>query len=173
MRLLFIGDSLIEFNDWSERFPMHEVYNSGVAGETVQGLLARFGSIRSRMPSPDAVFIMTGINNLAMEDRNFIPAYREVIRQVSGAWPDARVHVHSLLPVLFPWIADEDIKSANRELKRLAEEEKVIYTDIHREFLDDQGRPLRSHILDDGVHLSGRGYRTWEDCIERSLSSHQ
>jgi len=36
-----MGDSLIEFFNWQERFPDREVFNYGIAGETAEGLLAR------------------------------------------------------------------------------------------------------------------------------------
>ncbi len=66
MRLLFIGDSLIEYFDWQERFPKNSVYNMGVAGETVEGLYARLQVVYLQLDTPDAIFIMSGINNLAM-----------------------------------------------------------------------------------------------------------
>jgi len=40
-RLLFIGDSLIEFFDWQGRFSDCLVKKLGRAGETVQEILAR------------------------------------------------------------------------------------------------------------------------------------
>lgn len=170
MRLLFIGDSLIEFNDWETRFPGHEVYNRGIAGETVEGLLERLDLICSTIPSPDAVFIMTGINNLAMGDNTFIPAYRKIIRQLLKAWPHAKIHAHSLLPVLFPWISNDEIRETNKVLRELAEEEKALFVDIHSDFLDEKGSPRRSYLLDDGVHISNRGYAAWEAVIAKLIA---
>jgi len=59
MRLLFIGDSLIEYFDWQERFPKNAVYNMGVAGETVEGLYARLPVIYTQLDVLDAIFIMS------------------------------------------------------------------------------------------------------------------
>lgn len=170
MKLLFLGDSLMEFNDWDDRFPNHEVYNRGIAGETVEGLLDRIDLICSTIPSPGAVFIMTGINNLAMADRNFLPAYRKILKQLIAAWPEARVFVHSLLPVLFPWINNDEIREMNSGLRRLAEEEGVFFVDVRSEFLDEKGAVRRTHLLDDGVHLSNRGYAAWEAVIRRLIA---
>ena len=67
-KLLFLGDSLIEYYDWAERFADYDVHNLGIAGETVEGLASRLGRILRELKAPDIVFIMSGINNMAMED---------------------------------------------------------------------------------------------------------
>jgi lysophospholipase L1-like esterase len=168
-KLLFIGDSLIEYFDWEQRFPGHVVYNLGISGETVDGLNARLGSIFDAVGSPDHIFIMTGINNLAMGDREIISGYRKMLKRILERYPEAKVTIHSLLPVLVPFIGNEEIRSMNEGLERLAHEEKVFYLDLHARFLDEKGRPVAAYLLDDGVHVSDEGYRTWSAEIERLI----
>lgn len=168
-KLLFLGDSLIEFYDWRKRFSAHAVYNLGIAGETVGGLRARLARVFAQVPSPDKVFIMSGINNLAMGDSDFHAAYRDVVRDISAAYPGAEVYVHSLLPVLFPFIANEDIMTANLQLRETALRQGVFYIDLYARFLDEKGRPREAYLLDDGVHVSDEGYRVWSDEIEMLL----
>ena len=102
MSILFLGHSLIEFFDWQKRFPGHSVVNLGKAGESVEGLLFRLDGIIKAYTEAELIFIMTGINNIAMEDFDFFDSYRGIISKLSAAYPNARVFVHSLLPVL--WI---------------------------------------------------------------------
>lgn len=168
-RLLFIGDSLIEFFDWAARFPQHDVLNMGSAGETVEGLAARLDRVISRTGTADSVFIMSGINNMAMGDAGFAAAYRGVVSALKSAWPNAAIHVQSLLPVLFPFVANEDIRAVNAQLKSLADDAAVRYLDVHAAFLDSSGEPLAALLLDDGVHLSGEGYRVWSAEVEKAL----
>lgn len=172
MRLLFIGDSLIEFFDWQSRFPGHEVHNRGLAGETVEGLQARLGTILSRTAAPDAVFIMTGINNLSMDDRGFLEAYRRILARLKQQYPSARIYINSLLPALLPFISNDDIRTANVQLRALAADTQVGYLDIHPLFLDDRGTPQPRLLLDDGVHLSDEGYAVWSAAIEKMISEH-
>ncbi len=169
MRLLFIGDSLIEFYDWQARFRGNEVFNYGIAGETVEGLHARLPAILEKVASPDFVFIMTGINNMAMGDGNFIGTYRRIITRIRAVSPSSKIFVHSLLPVLFPFITNDEIRETNIKLKNMAEEENVFYSDVHSVFLDSSGSPRASFLLDDGVHLSREGYRAWSAEIEKQL----
>ncbi|MBA4372956.1 MAG: GDSL family lipase [Thermodesulfovibrio sp.] len=168
-KLLFIGDSLIEFFDWGARFPEHLVHNLGIAGETVDGLARRLDRVLRDLDAVDRVFIMSGINNLAMEDSGFIGTYRGIIRSFAVRYPAARITVQSLLPVLYPFISNEDIQQMNLKLKSLAAEEGVGYVNLHDHFLDDNGNPDPSCLVEDGVHVSNEGYRIWSGEIEKLL----
>jgi lysophospholipase L1-like esterase len=168
MRLLFIGDSLIEYFDWQERFPKNLVYNMGVAGEPVEGLYSRLEVLYSQIEDPDAVFIMAGINNLAMGDRKFIPTYRKIVKSLKKRYPASRIFIQSLLPVLFPWISNDEIRDINRKLKKMADAEKVFYLDIHSLFLE-LDKPVKDYLMDDGVHVSEKGYIVWSGEIEKHL----
>lgn len=169
MRLLFIGDSLIEFYDWERRFPGHEVFNYGIAGESVEGLSSRLSGVLDKVLNPDFVFIMTGINNMAMGDRDFPESYRKIIGRIKAKSPSSKIFVQSLLPVFFPFISNDEILEMNMELRKMAEEESVFYSDIHAVFLNSSGAPRTSYLLDDGVHLSEEGYRAWSAEIEKLL----
>lgn len=168
-RLLFIGDSLIEFFDWASRFPGHEVYNLGIAGETVDGLARRLDRVLRDLDAVDRVFIMSGINNLAMEDSGFVGTYQGIIRSLASRYPAAQITVQSLLPVLYPFISNEAIREMNQRLRSLAADEGASYLNIHDLFLDDNGNPDPSCLVEDGVHVSGKGYRIWADQIEKQL----
>jgi lysophospholipase L1-like esterase len=164
--IIFAGDSLIEFFDWQERFPAHRVSNLGRAGETVEGLLARVDQIIKDHPSADLVFIMTGINNVAMEDAGFLGAYRDVLKKLSSAYPAARLYVHSLLPTLLPWISEAAVQEANRRLAALADECGAGFLDVHSLFV---GKGVRECLSADGVHVSDAGYAAWSEFIEKTM----
>jgi len=169
MKLLFIGDSLIEYFDWQERFPKHSVYNMGVAGETVEGMYARIEVVYSQLDEADAIFVMSGINNLAMGDKKFIPTYRKVVKGLKEQYASSKIFVQSLLPVLFPWISNDEIRDMNRQLKKMAEEENVLYLDIHSLFHEEGGSPVKGYLLEDGVHVSAKGYLVWSEEVEKIL----
>ncbi len=170
-RLLFLGDSLIEYFDWAERFPDYEVYNLGIAGETVDGLYFRLKGIFRKVTDPQMVFIMSGINSMAMGGGGIADIYRKIVREIRLAYPSAKVIVQSLLPVLFLYIENEDIQHMNASLKQMAADEKVLYLDVHSRFLDAEGRPVAAFLMDDGIHVSDEGYRVWSGEAERLLSS--
>lgn len=167
--ILFVGDSLIEFFDWQEEFPEHRVHNLGIAGETVEGLLSRIRRVTQQYPGMQTVVIMAGINNVAMEDIDFIASYERVIEHLSAAYAGAEIIVHSLLPTLVPWISVKSIQGVNLSLRRLAEEKKVLFLDLYRDFIDRQGNPIGNYLLPDGVHISADGYAAWAAALVKIL----
>jgi lysophospholipase L1-like esterase len=170
MDILFLGHSLIEFFDWQDRFPGYRVANLGVAGESVEGLLSRIGRITTRYPSADLIFIMTGINNVAMEDFAFFDSYKKIIKRLSNAYPDARIFIHSLLPTLLDFIPDVSIRNVNVSLKELARETGVDYLELYRLFVGADGSAVKDYLLDDGIHLSDKGYAVWSDVLEEIIN---
>ena len=169
MRLLFLGDSLIEYFDWQYRFQDHNVENLGIAGESVEGLLSRVVRMKDAGTAADMIFIMSGINNVAMGDVEFIDFYRIILEKLSSAYPNAKICITSLLPVLADFISNESICHVNDSLKKLALEMNTGYLDIHSRFVDTEGRPVREYVLVDGVHLSEAGYEVWSNLVEQVI----
>ena len=168
--ILFLGHSLIEFYDWRKRFPGHRVTGLGVAGETAAGLLSRLGRITEQHPRADLVFVMTGTNDVAMEDFGFVDVYREIVERLSGAYPGAVIHVHSILPMMIEWITAEDIQRVNRAIKEMARERGVVFVDIYSLFTGAGGMAVKEYFAEDGVHLSDEGYAVWTGVIEKIVN---
>ncbi|UCD35790.1 MAG: hypothetical protein JSU90_02865 [Nitrospiraceae bacterium] len=165
MTILFLGDSLIEYHDWQEELPEHRVANLGVAGESVQGLLCRVVKIKDAFPAADMLFLMSGINNVAMGDLEFIPFYDMILEKLEIFYPLAGIFVHSLLPAAVEFIPADAVRHINTSLRRLAEKRGVRYVDIHRRFVDSTGSVIREYLSLDGVHLSRAGYEIWAALI--------
>jgi lysophospholipase L1-like esterase len=171
--LVFIGDSLTEFFDWQERFPAYKVFNLGVAGETVEGLLGRMGGIlsviRKASREPDIIFVMTGINNVAMEDYDIIGGYRQAITAIAAAFGKSKLVIQSILPVRLPWIDNSIIREINDSLREIAREVKAEYLDLYSLFLSPASGPQKEYLLDDGVHVSGKGYEVWAGAVAKII----
>jgi lysophospholipase L1-like esterase len=167
-RFLFIGDSLVEFFNWQERFPDKKVYNFGSAGETAEGLLARLPNIIARIEQPDLVMIMTGINNLAMEDYGFLSTYEKIIALLQENFPQAAIVVSSLLPIELFFLGDA-IPRVNKRLKTIARDKHLIYLDLYPLFLGNDSRAVTAYYEADGVHLSVAGYNVWARALEEMV----
>ncbi len=132
----------------------------------MEGLLSRIGSITGKHTSADLIFIMSGLNDVAMEEFGFIVAYKEIIKKLTYAYPDARMFIHSLLPTDVEFITDKSIQEVNNSLEELAVDTGVEYLDIYSIFIDEKGAARREYLLDDGVHLSNKGYDAWSGALE-------
>ncbi len=167
-RSLFIGDSLIEFFNWQKRFPDREIVNYGIAGETAEGLLARLPGIIDRVHSPDLVMIMTGINNIAMEDYGFLVTYEKIITSLREAYGQATIAMVSLLPIDLFFLGDA-VPRVNKRLQGIAQNNTILYLDLYPLFLDDNSRTITSCFETDGVHLSNKGYEVWAKALENTV----
>ncbi len=170
MDILFIGHSLIEFFGWQERFPSHKVASLGAAGETVEGLLARVDNIVKEHHSADLIFLMTGLNNVAMDDFKFFDSYKRILEKLSAAYPGAQIFVNSLLPTLLEFIPDKWIQDVNISLVKLARDAGAVFLDVYRHFVDEEGNASKDLFLDDGVHLSNKGYAVWSKVLETIIN---
>lgn len=154
-KIIFIGDSLIEWFDWAARFPEHEVHNLGISGETVDWMLDRLPRITQSIPGADKVFVLSGINNVAMEDSNIFKPYGQTLKEFRQAYPGAEIYVISLLPTLLPWINPQNIETLNEKLQDLADDNGAEYIDMHSTFLR---HGLKEMLVADGIHISEAGY---------------
>lgn len=170
MDILFIGHSLVEFYDWQARFPQHRVANLGVAGETVDSMLWRLDGIKDKYPSADLIVLMSGLNDVAMGDMDFLDDYREAVEKLVLAYPGAKIFVNSILPTLSAFIPDRWIKNANDALKGMADDLGLVFLNVYELFMDGSGMPIKEYILGDEVHLSEKGYAVWSKALEDEIN---
>ena len=168
--IVLLGDSLTEFFDWQGRFPAHRVLNLGIAGEPVEGLLGRMSGIRNAIARADLIFVMTGINDIAMGDYDIIPKYEKVLTTLVDGFAGAQIVLQSVLPVRLSWLDNVEIEKINSDLEKIARGMKVCYFDVYSLFVDAEGDPVPEYLSEDGVHLSDRGYEVWSGAIEKEFS---
>ena len=164
-QFLFIGDSLIEFFNWQKRFPREQVYNFGSAGETAEGLFSRLPSIIGRISNPDLIMIMTGTNNIAMEDYGFLFTYEKIINLLQENYAPATIVMTSLLPIELFFLGDA-VPRVNKRLRDISLDKNVIFLDLYPLFLGEDSRAVSLYYEIDGVHLSEEGYEVWARALE-------
>ena len=158
--MLFLGDSLLADFNWQERITHFEVINLSVFGETAQGLLNRLPSVQKQVLAPHIILIMTGTNNLLMEDYNYINTIRQIVVSLSSLYPTAEIIINSLIPLQIPWLNKEEMKRINSEMEALSLQSGCCFLDIFSKF------NTRSGLFQaDGVHCTEAGYNLWARSI--------
>lgn len=163
--LIFLGDSLTDFHDWSA-FGRH--HNAGIAGDTTDGLLYRLHYTLGKKPG--TLVLMIGINDLLQgRDVGSIEEnYAKIFEKIEGI---DKVIVLSLLPVkAVPETAvlNREVKQLNRYLQNESQKRGYIFVDLYSLTVDKNGG-LTEDYTSDGVHLTPMGYDVWENALKMIL----
>jgi len=156
--LVFLGDSLTDFHDWSA-FGTH--HNAGIAGDTTDGLLYRLHYTLEKKPK--TVVLMVGVNDLlqGQEIETMKRNYRKIFETIETI---DTVVVLSLLPVqMVPQteLINEKIIRLNHFLKKECQARGFDYVDLYSLVVDIDGG-IRNEFTTDGVHLTTQAYTIWE-----------
>ena len=156
-----LGDSLIEYGQWSRLLPNVKIANRGIAGDDTRGVLSRVHLIVDmRVPH---IMMMLGINDI-YDDVNIdeiTKNYQHIIDALLASSELSNIYIVSTL-----YVGADDIrlipkiKHLNRFLKGIALSlPRVNYLDLNQ-VLSGQGL-LKNTYTADGIHLNKRGYQAW------------
>ncbi|NLX19952.1 MAG: hypothetical protein GXY53_11845 [Desulfobulbus sp.] len=168
IKLLMLGDSLVEWGNWSKHLPGVLVINRGIAGEMTEELAARLTDEMEDCPDPDAVLVQSGTNNLLM-GYMFVPAiFSTMMQRMRLFYPRIPLILCSLMPI--PAAPAHEIAQINRELEHVASSiDNCVFLDLVPPF-HEQCLPItHPGFLADQVHLSTRGYQVWGKTIALCL----
>ncbi len=157
---LFLGDSLIADFDWQARMHHFKIMNYGMPGETVQGLRNRLASITAEIDPPELILVMTGTNNLIIEDYGFLESLRQINIQLTSIYPTAEVITNSLLPCQLPWIETEVLKRVNQAIEAMTQQTGSCFLDMFTKL-----KPNPEFFQEDGIHLTPKAYDLWSKSI--------
>jgi beta-glucosidase len=176
--IIFIGDSITDwwegpegFESWNRiKAKYNRVVNYGVAGDTTQNVLWRLnnGEFPAGM-SPKWVMILIGTNNIGSAQAESIAAgIGEITKQIYANAPRTKIILFSILPrgsgsIDFnsQWIK---IDKVNSLIKKYCGFLNIQYFDIGKYFIDKNGNII-DDLYTDGLHLSKKGYKIWEEII--------
>lgn len=172
--IIFLGNSITDWSEWSEIFGNGNVKNRGIAADKAEWLFDRIDYLISGKPAK--LFLMIGINDLnAGRDEKSVA--RDIIRIVDmflEGSPATKIFVQSILPQndtmrkVAPGVAAK-VTAVNGMLEKACAERGVVYLDIYSLLKDENGR-LNADYSTDGLHLTGKGYLVWADFIRNYVN---
>ena len=112
--------------------------------------------------------IMTGTNNIAMEDYGFLFTYEKIIGLLQKNYSRTSMVMTSLLPMELFFLGDA-VPRVNRKLRDIARRRDIVFLDLYPLFLGKDSRPASAYYEADGVHLSEKGYGIWARALEESV----
>lgn len=166
-KIIFLGDSLTAFHDWSA-FGSH--HNAGIAGDTTDGLLHRLHYTLDK--HPDIVILMIGINDLLQGQ--YIETMQNNYLKIFEALKSIKtVYLLSILPVeaIEQTIqVNENVILLNHLIKSECPKRGFVYVDLYN-LMVDNNLGIQKELTSDGVHLTTQAYTLWESALKARLTT--
>ncbi len=172
---ILLGDSLTLWFPASMLPGRRTWLNQAISGENSTGLRDRLYLLDDT--SPEAVFIMVGINDLIWggSEADLVYNVRRMVDYLRQTHPQTRVVVQSILPhggEASTWegrdrlltVSADRIRTVNAQLKLVAAETGADYLDLYPLFVNGDGY-LRADLTTDGLHLNQDGYMVWRTAL--------
>jgi lysophospholipase L1-like esterase len=182
--LVLIGDSITAgwqsgapAELWAKHFPAYRTLNLGIAADKTENVLWRLGFPGTLDGYQPKLFIlMIGTNNTGHRfgtetADDTAQGVRAILNTLAAKAPDAKI----LLLAIFP--RGEAIKrqrndEVNRQIKKLADNQKVFWLDLSPHFLDSDGTlstPLFKDEKPFPIHLTAEGYEAWAKAMRPTI----
>jgi lysophospholipase L1-like esterase len=166
--IVFTGSSSVRiWQDLQDRFPDHQIVNTGFGGSQASDLSYYMYDLILRF-NPKKVFIYEGDNDIfAKKKPNTI---RKDLQQIMGGIQrndsTTQIVIIAAKPSIARWKLKRKYKRLNRKLERLADDDpSVEYADVWDPMLDD--RKVKQDIfIEDGLHMNDKGYDIWYNVLK-------
>jgi lysophospholipase L1-like esterase len=171
-RVVFIGSSSIRvWETIGMDFPRHRVVNRGFGGSHIADSTYFANRILSSHRPPVIVMYAGGNDIDAGKTAPAVAAdFKAFTVKVWASWPKATIAFISIGPSPTRWTEVATVREANRLISAYCETDaRLRFIDIFPLMLGADGRPRRELYVDDGLHMTRKGYLLWIPAIEAVL----
>jgi len=171
--IIFYGSSTIRMWDsLPTDFPQAEIANLGFGGSTLAACVWFFSRLMVDY-QPEAIFVYAGDNDLGdgRHPEEVLIFFQQLAVEVTNRFGDLPCYFISLKPSLARWHMAEQFKYANNliESEIIKKNHNWTFIDVFKKMLDKSGQPLPELYMEDGLHLSEKGYALWKEIVNPFL----
>ena len=163
-KLVFLGDSLTMRHNWSN----FKASNMGIDGDTTKGLLSRIHLAQEA----DTVVLMIGVNDI-LNQTPLSSIQRNYTKILNAFSKEQKLYILSLLPVINDKLTkkiNQDIKTINKWLETETKKRDLSYVNLYQFFLDKDKKGLAKPLTTDGIHLTPKAYKLWEESLKNKIN---
>ena len=169
--IVFLGNSITDGGEWAELIGSPDVKNRGISGDVVSGVIERLGPVVDGKPAK--IFLLIGVNDVShdLTADAIVQQYETLVKKIREASPSTKLYLQSVMPVdtdfnIFKNLngRDHKIPAVNDGIRRIANDYGLTYIDLWPALADKRGR-LDNKYTNDGLHLTGPGYKRWVEAI--------
>lgn len=167
--MVFYGSSTITM--WSglyEDFESYKPVNLGFGGSTLEACVYYFDRIMKPY-DPNYIVIYAGDNDLGdgKQPKQVLVFFEQLCKLIADKFNTATVFYISVKPSLLRWNINKQIKETNELIKQSIEtkHQQMQFINIYNSMLNDKGKPNAELYVEDGLHLSAKGYAVWKEIL--------
>jgi lysophospholipase L1-like esterase len=175
-KMVFLGDSQIEFGNWGKHLKDTTIINRGIAGDNTYGVLARLNDVL--ILKPNQIILEVGINDIGknIPDTFVFKNILEIVKKIKTNSPQTKTFVTSLFPTNdavakeYPnaFNKNNHVENINNLLKKASINGDFIFLDLHSLLKNFDGKLNEQFADADGLHLNSEGYKLWVDVIKKN-----
>jgi len=170
--VLFLGSSSIRmWKTVAEDFPKHQVINRGFGGSTLPDCIHFFD--RLVLPyKPSTIVFYEGDNDIGRGDtaRTVYEHFKTFAAMVKEQLPGTRLIFIAIKPSIKRWDQAPEMKKANRMIQHYVWLNNDLgFADIWDSMLGEDGKPRPELFLEDGLHMTPKGYEIWTRIVAAEL----
>ena len=173
--IVFLGNSITDGGNFEELFNRKDVKNRGIRSDAIPGVMKRLDQITKG--APKKIFLLIGINDVSygLTVDALAARYENLVDEIMKKTPDTQLYIQSVMPInnsfgVYKSLKDKEktVKEFNERIKEIADSRGLKYVDLWTVLADANGN-LKKDYTNDGLHLTGAGYRAWTGYIEKFL----
>ena len=170
--IVFLGNSITDGGEFNELFGMNNIKNRGITSDVISGVEQRLDQVLRGKPKK--IFLLIGINDIShkLSAEQIASNYERLVDRIISGSPQTKLYLQSIMPInndfkryknLFG--TEKVIVETNALIKKIATEKGVAFIDLTNTLADETTGKLKEEFTNDGLHLTGNGYKAWVEKI--------
>ncbi|MFC2110427.1 GDSL-type esterase/lipase family protein [Bacteroidota bacterium] len=168
-KLIFYGSSSIRlWDDLTVIYKDFKPVNLGFGGSTLGACTWFFERVFENINNPESIVIYAGDNDLGdgRHPEEVVLFFESLLMKIRKKYGDIPCSYISIKPSISRWSLSGSIRYTNSNIKELTlKDENFHYINIYDSMLDSNGHPIGDYFVEDGLHLSSKGYSLWKKIL--------
>jgi lysophospholipase L1-like esterase len=173
--VVFVGSSSIRLWDLAKYFPDVPVINRGFGGSQMIDSVNHVDVLVIRH-KPRIVIVYAGDNDLAAgkTPQQVSDDFKGFVARVRSALPATRIAYIGIKPSIQRWAIVDKVRQANALIRAYCgTDNRLGFVDVDGPMLGWGDKPRKDLFIEDGLHLSPKGYALWTMLVRPFLEDQQ
>ncbi|WP_139958554.1 GDSL-type esterase/lipase family protein [Flavicella sediminum] len=169
-KLIFYGSSSIRL--WDEITTIFKDYkpvNLGFGGSTLAACTWFFERVFENIKKPESIVIYAGDNDLGdgRHPEEVVLFFESLLAKIRKKYGNIPCSFIAIKPSISRWHLSGSIRYTNSNIKELTLIDKNFhYINVYDAMLDKKGYPIGAYFVEDGLHMSAKGYALWKNILK-------